>query len=153
MLVRYFVALQGCPSTCTVPLPVYSSVIIRSRSWSLRSMPIYQPQLKRTDFRSFAPAAGVYVGPPRPRPPPPRPPPPGPCAPAGACAPSGACAFAKDSVPTASTAPMAILVKLILRGKAIMSLFFTSLFGGVRGCDLDHVPVRHRHQQQKAQRT
>ena len=32
---------------------------------------MYQPQLKRTDFRSFAPAAGVYVGPPRPRPPPP----------------------------------------------------------------------------------
>src|SRR5580692_2895940 len=80
MLVRYFVTLQGCPSTCMVPLPVYSSVIIRSCSALLRSMPIYQAQLKRTAFRSFAPAAGVYCAPPPPRPPPPppRPPPPPP---------------------------------------------------------------------------
>src|SRR5580658_2245032 len=85
-------------------------------------MPIYQPQLKRTDFRSFAPALGVYVGPPRPRPPPPRPPPPGPCAFAGACAPSGACAIANDSVVIVTTAPIAILFKMMLRGKAMVIL-------------------------------
>src|SRR5579863_10005282 len=114
MLVRYFVTLQGCPSTWMVPLPVYSSVIIRSRSSLLRSMPIYQPQLKRTDFRSFAPAAGVYVGPPRPRPPPP---------PGGG--PSGACALAKDRVPIARTDPIAIRFKLIVSGKAMMFLFLS----------------------------
>src|SRR5271154_6384273 len=88
-------------------------------------MPIYQPQLKRTDFRSFAPAAGVYDGPPRPRPPPPRPPPPpGPCAPAGACAPPGACAIAKDITPIAATAPIAILLRTMFRGKAMVILVY-----------------------------
>src|SRR6516162_7663202 len=41
--------------------------MIRSRSSVLRSMPVYQAQLNRTDFRSFAPAAGVYSGSPPPR--------------------------------------------------------------------------------------
>ena len=36
-----------------------------SRSYSsvLRSMPMCQAQLNSTDFRSFAPAAGVYAAP------------------------------------------------------------------------------------------
>src|SRR5262245_16409309 len=105
MLVRYFVALQGCPSTCTVPLPVYSSVMSTSYSSLLRSMPVYQAQLNRTAFRAFAPAAGVYDGAPRPRPrPAPCPPPPGaaprppwaPWAGAASGAPPPACAKAED---------------------------------------------------------
>src|SRR5579863_487562 len=80
-------------------------------------MPIYQPQLKRTDFRSFAPGAGVYVGPPRPRPPPP---------PGGG--PSGACALAKDRVAIARTDPIAIRFKLIVSGKAMMFLFLSKRF-------------------------
>src|SRR6185436_6175981 len=76
MLLRYFVALQGCPSTWTVPLPTYSSDMCRSYSSLLRSIPVYQPQLNITAFRSFAPAAGVYGGAPRPPRPPPCPPPP-----------------------------------------------------------------------------
>src|SRR5579871_1296977 len=113
MLVRYFVTLQGCPSTCIVPLPWYSSVMIRSRSSLLRSMPVYQPQLKRTDFRSFAPAAGVYGGAPRP----PRPPP---------CPPPWACAMAKDGAPIVRASAIATLVPKILfrtvfRGTVISS--------------------------------
>src|SRR5579863_418208 len=113
MLVRYFVTLQGCPSTWMVPLPVYSSVIIRSRSSLLRSMPIYQPQLKMTAFRSFAPAAGVYVGPPRPPRPPARPPPPAPAPgppPACAAALSPACAKAEDGALSVRATAIAILV-------------------------------------------
>src|SRR4030095_10623983 len=48
-----------------VPLPVYSSDMSTSYSSLLRSMPMYQAQLKSTAFRSFAPAAGVYRGAPR----------------------------------------------------------------------------------------
>src|SRR6185436_2362342 len=83
-----------------------------SRSYSslLLSMPMYQPQLNITDFRSFAPAAGVNGGAPRPRP--------RPCpwpAPAGAWAPgpgpaAGACASAMDATPIVSTAANATLV-------------------------------------------
>src|SRR4029450_7154789 len=61
-----------------VPLPVYSSDMSTSYSSLLRSMPVYQAQLNSTAFRSFAPAAGVYNGAPRPRPPPGAPPTPGP---------------------------------------------------------------------------
>src|SRR5580698_8253250 len=126
MLVRYLVTLQGCPSTCIVPLPVYSSVIIRSCSALLRSMPIYQAQLKRTDFRSFAPAAGVYCAPPPPRPAParppppppaPRPPPPPPARPppaAGALA--GAWALAVDNPQTVRTIPIETRAHAMLRG-------------------------------------
>src|SRR4029453_4478119 len=45
--------------------------MIRSYSSVLRSIPVYQAQLNRTDFRSFAPAAGVYSGASPWRPPPP----------------------------------------------------------------------------------
>ena len=65
---------------------------IRSRSSLLRSIPMYQPQLKRTARESLAPAAGVYCGAPPPRPPRPPPPagaPPWPCCPRPcACAPA-----------------------------------------------------------------
>src|SRR4029453_8961676 len=58
-----------------VPLPVYSSDMSTSYSSLLRSMPVYQAHLNTPAFRSFAPAAGVYGGAPRP---PGAPPPPGP---------------------------------------------------------------------------
>src|SRR5580698_3649647 len=106
MLIRYFVRLQGCPSTCIVPLPVYSSVIIRSCSELLRSMPIYQAQLKRTAFRSFAPAAGVYSAAPPPRPPRPPPPPAPPPARPPPPAPAGAWALAVDNPPMVRTIPI-----------------------------------------------
>src|SRR6185369_1841916 len=116
MLVRYFVRLQGCPFTCIVPLPVYSSVMRTSYSSLLRSMPMYQPQLNRTDLRSFAPGAGVYGGAPRPRPP-------RPCA--GAWAPavgaaSRACALDKDGRPIVRVATMATLVHIVLFREAIV---------------------------------
>src|SRR6516164_1586362 len=135
MLVRYFVTLQGCPSTCIVPLPEYSSVIIRSCSWSLRSMPMYQAQLNRTDFRSFASFAGVYAGPPRPRPP--RPPP---CA----CAPAGAapvcCAKAVDGALLVRATVIATLVQKILRKTAMMIPPYC-LVVRVTGGNLDHTSV------------
>src|SRR5437016_13605308 len=116
MLVRYFVTLQGCPSTCMVPLPVYSSDMSTSYSSLLRSMPVYQAQLNRTALRSFAPAAGVYSGaPPRPpRPPPCAPPPPAsapppPWAGAAAGAAPRACALVEDGA-------------LIVRANAIATL-------------------------------
>src|SRR5215470_1408371 len=122
MLVRYFVALQGCPSTCTVPVPVYSSVMSTSYSSLLRSMPMYQAQLNRTAFRSFAPAAGVYDGAPKPRPrPAPCPPPPPGAAPrppwapwagAAAVAPP-ACAKAEDGTLIVRAAAIATLVHVI----------------------------------------
>src|ERR1051326_2055233 len=121
MLVRYLVTLHGCPSTCTVPLPWYSSVIIRSRSSVLRSMPVYQAQLNRTAFRSFAPAAGVYGGAPRPpRPPACPPPPPAPAprppwagAAAGAAPPP--CALAGDGAVTVRATAIARLVPKTFR--------------------------------------
>src|SRR5436853_1388364 len=110
MLVRYFVRLQGCPFTCAVPLPIYSSVMRTSYSSLLRSMPMYQPQLNRTDFRSFAPGAGVKGGAAGPRPP-------RPCA--GAWAPAAgaaplAWALDNDGTPIMSVAAMATLVRIIL---------------------------------------
>src|ERR1700751_4356773 len=137
MLVRYFVILQGCPSTCMVPLPWYSSDIIRSRSSLLRSMPIYQAQLKRTAFRSFAPGAGVYRGaaPRPPRPPPGAPPP------SWAGAAAGACAMAKDGALIVRATAIATLVPKIFR-RAVIST--PSLFKIVRvtGGNLDRASIR-----------
>src|SRR6185436_9434132 len=118
MLRRYFVALQGCPSTCTVPLPTYSSDMRMSYSSLLRSIPVYQPQLNITAFRSFAPAAGVYGGAPRPpRPPPCAPPPPAPAWPPWAGAAAGAapraCAVAEDGMLIVRATAIARLVPKI----------------------------------------
>src|SRR6185369_9278555 len=114
MLVRYFVTLQGCPSTCMVPLPSYSSDMIRSYSSLLRSIPIYQPQLKRTAFRLLSPAAGVYGGAALPLPCPPLPCPP------FACAGAGACALAVDSMLMVKTTAIATCVYIIFRRKVII---------------------------------
>src|SRR5580658_3760219 len=128
MLIRYFVRLQGCPSTCIVPLPVYSSVIIRSCSELLRSMPVYQAQMKRTAFRSFAPAAGVYTGASPPRPPP------------WAGAAAGACAKAEDSVLIVSATAIATLIPKIFRRTVISSPFLLRVVR-VTGGNLDHAEV------------
>src|SRR5262245_59369799 len=93
--------------------------MIRSCSRLLRSIPIYQPQLKRTAFRSFAPAAGVYSGaPPRPpRPPPCASPPPAPAPWAGdtvGAAPR-TCALAEDVALIVRTTAIATLVAKIFR--------------------------------------
>src|SRR5580704_16790602 len=92
----------------------------RSRSSLLRSMPVYQAQLNRTAFRSFAPAAGVYSGaPPRPsRPPPCAPPPPAPApAPPWVGAAAGAapadCAKAEDGSLIVRATAIATLVHII----------------------------------------
>src|SRR5215469_8685883 len=120
-----------------VPLPWYSSDMIRSRSSLLRSMPIYQAQLKRTAFRSFAPGGGVYCGAA------PRPPRPPPCAPlppwAGAAA--GACAMAEDGALIVRATAIATLVPKIFRRTVISSPF---LFKVVRvtGGNLDHASIR-----------
>src|SRR5215468_5951276 len=102
-----------------VPLPWYSSDMIRSYSSLLRSMPIYQAQLNRTAFRSFAPAAGVYSGaPPRPpRPPPCAPPPPAPAPWAGDAAGAAprAWAMAEDGALTVTATAIATLVANIFR--------------------------------------
>src|SRR5580704_7476704 len=130
-----------------VPLPWYSSDIIRSRSSLLRSMPIYQAQLKRTAFRSFAPAAGVYSGPRRrPGRPPASPSPPRAPAPwAGAVgAEPPACANAEDGPLTVRATAIAILVPKILCRTAMM-ISLLSLLARVTGGDLDHAPVRHDH--------
>src|SRR6185503_14265876 len=89
-----------------------------SYSSLLRSMPMYQPQLNRTDFKSFVPAAGVYsCTAPRPRPPPPPP-----CA--GAWAPAGpapcACALDRDGRLIMSVAMIATHVHLSIFREAIM---------------------------------
>src|SRR5215831_11377315 len=96
--------------------------MIRSRSSLLRSIPVYQAQLKRTAFRSFAPAAGVYSGaPPRP----PRPPACAPAPPAPAPGPSWAgavagaaprsCAMAEDGAIIVRVTAIATLVPKIFR--------------------------------------
>src|SRR5580693_4143505 len=123
-----------------VPLPWYSSDIIRSRSSLLRSMPIYQAQLKRTAFRSFAPAAGVYSGPRRrPGRPPASPSPPGAPAPwAGVVgAEPPACAKAENGALTVRATAIAILVPKIFRRTAMMILF-VSLVVRVTGWNLNH---------------
>src|SRR5918993_3174165 len=90
-------------------------------------MPRCQPQLKSTERRSRAPAAGVYGGAPPPRPPP-RPPP---CAPAGAApppcagagpAPCPAWAWAVSGAPSVSAIPSAIVVRIIFCRDAISRL-------------------------------
>src|SRR5437867_571958 len=88
-----------------------------SRSYSslLRSMPVYQAQLNKTDLRSFAPAAGVYGCAPAPRPP-------RPFWPSGAAAPAAgappcprACANAPvDDAQTVRATPIARLVHVML---------------------------------------
>src|SRR6516165_371900 len=114
--------------------------MIRSRSSLLRNMPIYQAQLKRTAFRSFAPGAGVYCGAaPRPLRLPPCVPPPSAPAPrppwAGAAA--GACAMAEDDALIVRATAIATLVPKIFRRTVISSPF---LFKVVRvtGGDLVH---------------
>src|SRR5262249_11957746 len=98
-----------------------------SYSSLLRSMPVYQAQLNRTDFRSFAPAAGVYGGaPPRPpRPPPCAPPAPAPAprppwagAAAGAAPPP--CALAGDGALIVTATAIARLVPKIFGKTAMM---------------------------------
>src|ERR1700691_1457395 len=125
-----------------VPLPWYSSDMIRSRSSLLRSMPIYQAQLKRTAFRSFSPAAGVKTGRAGPRP----------------------CAPAAGSALIVRTAPIAIRAPIVLYREAMMfcscrlfggrlfggRLFGDCLLGGVLGGDLDHASVRHSHRPEKS---
>src|SRR5262245_55234809 len=120
--------------------------MIRSYSSLLRSMPVYQAQLNRTDFRSFAPAAGVYAAPP------PRPPLPPPCAcPPAAPAPlppcpwpaAGAaplpfcCAFAVGSAINVRTTAMAILIHILCRE----AMMFPPLVVRIAGGDLDRVTV------------
>src|SRR5262249_56997876 len=93
-----------------------------------RSMPVYQAQLNRTAFRSFAPAAGVYSGAPPPRPP--RPPPCAPAPPAPAPRPSWAgaaagaapraCAMAEDGALIVRATAIATLVPKIFRRTAMM---------------------------------
>src|SRR5262245_4203382 len=96
-----------------------------SYSSLLRSMPVYQAQLKRTAFRSFAPAAGVYGGAPRPpRPPPCAPPPPAPAPrpPWAGAAPGAAppaCAKAEDGTQIVRATAIATLVpKIFFRREA-----------------------------------
>src|SRR6185436_13803074 len=104
-------------------------------------MPICQPQLKSTERRSRASAAGTYGGAPRP----PRPPP---CAPAGggppACggaAPAGpapwpACAPAVSGAPSVSAIPSAIVVRIIPCRDDITRLLVSSNRASV-GYELD----------------
>src|SRR4029453_15481333 len=97
-----------------VPLPVYSSDMSTSYSSLLRSMPVYQAHLNTPALRSFAPAAGVYGGAPRP---PGAPPPPGPAPrPSWTGAAAGAppaCAKAEDGAlivrATANATPVQII--------------------------------------------
>src|SRR6185295_1195537 len=150
MSLRYIDTLQGCPPICIVPLPSYSSDMSRSYSSLLRSMPIYQPQLKRTAFRLLSPAAGVYGGAALPLPCPPLPCPP------FACAGAGACALAVDSTPMVKTMAIVTCVYIIFRRKVIIvppGVLGCRLIVGVTGGNLDHVPVRIGHRLEKAQRT
>src|SRR6185369_13030767 len=160
MLVRYFVTLQGCPSICMVPLPVYSSDMSTSYSSLLRSMPMYQAQLNRTAFRSFAPAAGVYVGAPKPRsrpapcpPPPPGPAPRPPCAPS-AGAPAGAtppaCAKAEDGTLIVRTAAIATPVHIITFREA-MEISRSRLVVRVTRGDIQDLAVRPGNRLEKSQ--
>src|SRR5437773_2804601 len=155
MLVRYFVTLQGCPSTCMVPLPVYSSDMSTSYSSLLRSMPVYQAQLNRTALRSFAPAAGVYSGAP-PRPPPCAPPPPAPAprppwagAAAGAAPP--ACAKADGSLIVRATATATPVHIIPFREAMAISRY--RLVGRVPRGDVHHGAVRPRNRLEESQWT
>src|SRR5688572_13486850 len=153
MLLRYSVTLQGCPPTCMLPLPLYSSDAIRSISASPRSMPICQPQLWSTERRSRAPGAGVYccAPPPRPPRPPARPPP---CAPAGAPPPCGAgpapagpgpwpaCALAVSGTPSVSAIPSAIVVRIIPCRDVISGLLSSAVSAVLVRDKLDFFLVR-----------
>src|SRR6185503_19497119 len=98
-----------------------------SYSSLLRSMPMYQAQLNRTAFRSFAPGAGVKGGAPRPRPPPPCA---GSWAPAAGAAPwppaagpgpaPRAWALDRDGTPIMRVATIATVVHIILLREAIL---------------------------------
>src|SRR5262245_37580907 len=128
-------------------------------------MPMYQAQLNRTDFRSFASFAGVYAGPPRPRPPRPPPcaPPPPATAPrpswAGAAAGSAprACAMAEDGALIVRTTAIATLVAKIFRRNSMMIPLMHSLRSclvvRVTGGNLDHASIRHDDGFEEAQRT
>src|SRR5689334_3447174 len=97
-----------------------------SYSSLLRSMPVYQAQLNRTDFRSFAPAAGVYGGAPRPPRPPPCAAPPAAPAPrpawAGAPAGAAACALAGDGALIVRATAIATPVPNIFRRRTAMMI-------------------------------
>src|SRR5262249_5455053 len=115
-----------------------------SYSSLLRSMPVYQAQLNRTDFRSFASFAGVYGGAPRPRPP--RPPP---CA----CAPAGAapvcCEKDEDGALIVRAMAMATVVPTIFRKPTMM---IPPLIVRVTRRNLDHTSIRHDDGFEEAQR-
>src|SRR6185295_12492019 len=145
MLVRYFVTLQGCPSTCMVPLPVYSSDMSTSYSSLLRSMPVYQAQLNRTALRSFAPAAGVYSG----APPPPGPAPRPPWAGAGAGAAPPACAKADGSLIVRATATATPVHIIPFREAMAISRY--RLVGRVTSGDIHDLAVRSRNRLEESQ--
>src|SRR5438105_9818204 len=105
-------------------------------------MPMYQAQLNRTAFRSFAPAAGVYDGPPQPRPPPCAPPPPAPAPrPPWAGAAPGAWALDRDGTPIMRVATIAPRVHIILFREAIVISRYRVLVP-VAGGDIGHASVR-----------
>src|SRR5262245_20345261 len=123
-----------------------------SRSYSslLRSMPVYQPQLNMTAFRSFAPDAGVKGGAPRPRPRPwPWPSPAGALAPGPGPAP--ACAPAMDGTPMVSAAANATLVQMRVLRK-VMIIPLRRLVGGCAGKNRDSSPVRQGYGFEETQR-
>src|SRR5262245_49636290 len=126
-----------------------------SYSSLLRSMPVYQAQLNRTDFRSFVPAVGVYGGAPRPPRPPPCAPPPAPAPrPAWAGAPAGAapvcCAKAEDGTLIVRATAIATLVPRIFGRTTMMP---PCLVVRVTGGNLDHASIRHDDGFEEAQRT
>src|SRR4029453_7289786 len=139
-----------------VPLPVYSSDMSTSYSSLLRSMPVYQAQLKSTAFRSFAPAAGVYSGAPRPRPPPGAPPTPGPAPrPSWAGAAAGAppaCAKAEDGALIVRATAIATPVHIIPFREAI-AISRSRLVVRVTGGNIHDGAVRPRNRLEESQWT
>src|SRR5438067_2072834 len=121
-------------------------------------MPMYQAQLNRTAFRSFAPAAGVYAGPPRPRPA--RPPPCAPAAPgpaprspwAGVAAGAAprACAKTEDDAPIVRAAAIATPVHIIFFREA-MAISRSRLVVGVTVRDAQNGAVRPRNRLEESQ--
>src|SRR5262252_10453905 len=99
---------------------------------------MYQAQLNRVDFRSFAPAAGVkYCGPrPRPRPPPP-------CAAAGGGALAPPCAKTEGASPIVKAIAIATPVHIVFF-KA-MAISRSRLVVGVAVGDAQDLAVRPRH--------
>src|SRR5713101_9327322 len=129
-----------------------------SYSSLLRSMPMYQAQLNRTAFRSFAPAAGVYSGAPRPpRPPPCAPPAPAPAprppwvgGAAGAAPP--ACAKAEDGSLIVRATAIATLVHIIPFREAMAISRYRLVVRVTRGYIHD-LAVRPRNRLEESQRT